>query len=748
MAELRYDFSVIGQKNIDRAFASIERRAVRHNMRMAREFGGARRGTTASPAAASRVADMETKRRLASEVAAERKAAREKVRLDKWRQNIRNSHWQQEERNRRRAEALESRASQRALRERRRASGAIFGQAGSSVRSTTRAVGTMVGGTLAIGGGFMASAAVGQQMRETAAASTLANQAGRPGIKGQLLKEAQSVRGFSGEEALGALGSFVDLTGDLETARKLMGELGQMALATGSDIGDVASAAGNFSNQLKHIEDPAKRAEAVMEAMRALGGQGMAGAVELKDLASGGAVIAAASQMIGGGDKVRNIKQAGVLAQAARASGGASSADEATRSTARFMDFAAKNATDLERDLGIKVANRDETGAVKSLVSPKELIASYLQATGGDLSKVTKDFGEMGGRVVRGFMPAFEQGGTAGVFKEFDRLMQTELKQDEIDKRASSRLTDQDLQLKQVTKDFNAQVGNELLPVITRLIPEFSKLLPHVTTAARIFGKLVEELADNPLMTLGKIIAAKVALDIASAQIGNVIKEGIMDSVSGGGGSAGAAGSASGGGSRGLSIGNAVLNGVSIGTAAGLAIYATGTVNFEASEAQMERAGGRVLEAEQLLNAAKEGDRSALPRLRELLKEQQTDTDKATEKNIAAKGMFSGLDPILQGIMGAGKLLRGDIGGGASDLKGAFSGDIAGEGAATKTAETLGLINETNQRTNESFEKSIASFTAAAEKLAAGADKLSGAGDKLSQSQGGGGPSRPAAPSI
>ena len=157
MATLRYDFSIVGTKNIDRAFASIERRAVRHNIKMSREFGGTGRRSTNLRASGAAAATA-TRRRLSAEVAAERKATREKVRLDKWRQDMRNRHFQQNERMRRKEAAATQRASTRALAERKRAAGNIFGRAGRSAGGALRSTGTIVGGSLALGGALGSSA--------------------------------------------------------------------------------------------------------------------------------------------------------------------------------------------------------------------------------------------------------------------------------------------------------------------------------------------------------------------------------------------------------------------------------------------------------------------------------------------------------------------------------------------------------------------------------------------------------------
>jgi hypothetical protein len=606
-AVLQYDFAVVGEKAVERAFASIEKRAVQHNARMARAFGGTSSGarvSRGSPEAAARTAASAQ--------------AREDAKLARWRQQLQNRHFQNEERLRKRAEASAIRSEQRiaresakaqarAARESARVRQGLFGTAGRSVRGSTRAIGMAAGGMLAVGGTLAAGNAISQQVNESKMASQLANQARRPDLKGALLKQSQGVRGFTGEEALAGMGAFVDLTGDLDTARALITDLGRLSLATGSNLNDVAGAAGNFANNLKDIKDPAERARKVMEAMRALAGQGQAGAIELKDMAGGGAVIGAvASQM--GGDVTTNIKKAGVLAQAARAEGGAKSADEALTGSSRFIDFMVKNAAKLEAK-GVKgVVQRDAAGNITSAGDPREFLANYLEATKGDLGDAIDLFGEMGVRVVRGFAGAYRKGGKRGVYNRFDELMNTELKTGDIDRAVKSREQDADYQMLELTKSFNQAVGQELLPVLMRLIPEFKKLLPHVETGARMFASLADSLLNSPLTTIGSLVAAKLTADLAAAQIGNVIKGAIT-------------GQASGVGAGGL--------GLSLGAAAALTIYAMGVTNFHSKEGAVDRAGAIVRGAQSGTLSPEEAQKQ----MRELRETSKVD----------APGMFSGL---------------------------------------------------------------------------------------------------------
>lgn len=728
MATLQYDFSIVGTRAIDRAFASIERRAVQHNMRMAKEFGGGRTVSGGAGRTAATTAASESKRALAAELTAERTAAREKVRLDKWRQDMRNRHWQQEERNRRSAEMAEQRASARALAERRRASGALFGRIGDSARSTTRAVGATAGSVLAIGGGFMASAAVGQQMRETALASSLANQAGTPGIKGQLLRESQNVRGVSGEEALGGMSAFVEKTGNLGAARGMLSEMSKIAIATGTNLEDLGRTAGQAFNVLADQAGPQEALKQTKELLGTLAQQGNMGAVEIKDLAQDFGKLGAATRAFEGGAP-ELLRTMGAFAQMAVAKGGASSSAEASTAASRLAaDMVGEKRKKFEKILG-RGGIQSKTDKTK-LRDPLEIMIDVLKKTGGDIMQTGDLFGGESRKIFAGIAAEYSAGearqkgsGEKAVRSKFNEFAGAKLSQGDLNARFESRMADPDMQFKEVTKAFNAQVGSQLLPVVTQLIPEFAKLLPHVATAARIFGKMVESFANNPLMSIGQMIAAKVALDIASAQIGNSVKNALTSAVSGAGGQSG--------GGAGLGLGGAVANGLSLGALTALTIYASGVVNFEASEAQMDRAGGRVLKSEEINAAIKSGALSpeeGAKQLKLLLGEQRSDTDKVAEWNIAAKETAGWLDGIFQAFLGA-----------TMNPTAAQMGGVGIEKTEaapfTGLAETLGLINEGQQRTNENFEKSIAKHLDAASRLAAAAEKLAGAGDKLAAPQ-------------
>lgn len=640
MALLTYDFRVIHANALASVLASNERRISQHNARVSRltgtpvARGGRLPGTQADAHVRARATQEATLAKASMQLDRQRSVAlaqlhraeqRQAMRLDKERHSAATAL----DRQRSAALMTQFRATERAAAaaarrermDRRAIAGAVTGRIGRSLGNTLSGVGSLAVGALGIGGSIAAGSAISTQVSESARASQLANQAGRPEIKAQLLREAQATKGFTGMEALDGMGSFVDVTGDLDAARAALPELAQLSLATGAALNDLGAAAGNaFIPLADKIKDPEERMKALLSTMRAIAGQGSVGAVEVKDLAIEMAGLAAATNKFRG-DPANLIKSVGAMAQAARQRGGAGTAAEAVTSVSRFVADIASKPENFEK-AGVKIGTRDKSGVLTQLDDPQEIMVRMLQKTGGDLGKISNLFGVYAERAVAGFSPLFAQAeaanqtlpeaqrekrGVAGeraVRGEFKRLLSAELTPEQQAKRAASRLEDSDLQMKEAMKQFNAAIGSELIPVVTRLIPEFTKLLPSLTRAAEIFARFVETAAKDPVGTLFKVIAAKMLLDLAAAGIGAAVRNGLMRIVSGGqmpipGGATGLPGGVAGkGGFLGKPTAAGMLGAAGIGTMIGAPIAAAismqGVADIDAGDASMRESGHKL----------------------------------------------------------------------------------------------------------------------------------------------------------
>lgn len=548
--QLQYDISVVNEARVKRVLRGIEQEAIASNRRVSRAmlrdtsttakgrpvlgqkpvdalkgFGEIGRAARAADMRASREAIANVKR-----VEAAKLRSIERVAAAEQRQITRAATLAQRESDR--AASRAKREADKLERARSRTARGIVGGAARTVGGVARA-GLALGGML---GGVGVFGAIDDQIDVQARASRLANQAGTPGAKGKLASEARGVRGFSGGEALEGLEQFTTITGDLEAARAILKDFGDLALATGTDLGEMMAAAGNAFVPLKdQIADPTERLKRLKLVMQGVAGMGNVGAVEIRDMASEMAGLAAqAGKFEGGADKV--IQTSVAMAQAARQRGGAKSAAEAVTSVERFGDDLIQNSGKFEK-MGVKVfADKGKT----KMRDQESILIDVLKKTGGDRTKINKGFGVYAERAVSGFSPLYtaaekakKGSGEAAVRAEFERFRKAGMTDDSIRQNVESRMQDPDVQLKENLKKFNEAIGTQLVPELTKLIPKMAELTPMVAKGAKAFADLVSWATENPFKALGAIVAAAIAKEIAGAALGSVVSSALAKAMGG-----------------------------------------------------------------------------------------------------------------------------------------------------------------------------------------------------------------------
>lgn len=398
-------------------------------------------------------------------------------------------------------------------------------------------VGRVGGGILALGGGFAATNAIQGQMALSAQASTLANQAGMPARKAEIAAVVQNVRGVAPEEAMRSLEQWQGLTGDLAAGMEILPQLAKVSIATGTDMADMTAMAGNALNALAvDIQDPTERLKALNDVMRTISAQGAVGAVEVANLATEMAGMAASAGQFAGGS-AQSIKVMGAMAQMARRLGGASSAAEAITSLERFTTDLTSKSKAL-KNLGVDIWTPKGQGP-KRIRAQQDVIVEILQKTQADPEKLGKIFGQYGIRAIRGYGQVYREAearqkgtGAEAVRREFAGMLDIQTGEGVIQQRYQSRLEDADVRLMEVSKRFNEEIGTRLLPVLTELIPVFEKLIPTAADLATGFGKVASWTIENPFKAAGAVIAAKAAQSMAEAAIGEVVKKAIEGQIS------------------------------------------------------------------------------------------------------------------------------------------------------------------------------------------------------------------------
>jgi hypothetical protein len=457
-----------------------------------------------------------------------------------------------EARIRQREEARAARTSGGALR------GGFAGRTGQSIRSGLRTVGTVGAGLLTIGGGFALAGAIGQEKNIRAATAALANQArGTEGGQGksfqQLQQEAmgvartEGIRGGQGPEAvIGMMRQFQAITGRFDIATKYADYMAEIGDATDAELGDVGRTAGQIFQAINATgKDAQTSIEATMKIMDAMAGQSKIGSIEMNDLAKEmGKLMSATANFKGDiGDLAADM---GAMAQTAIA-GGASSAPEAMTALMRFADDLVQRgaASPAYKKAGIDVFEREMIGGKEvrgALKSPLEIIKQVVGGTKGDIAKIQSMFGIRAKKAVDPFARIYREAeakeagtGIGAIEKRFEQFRAVSLSAEQRQEAAMNRRSQADRDLERVRIEFNDAIGQQLLPVITKMIPKFTELVPALTKILKGAVKLGEWFVDNPFLGIGGIIAASVAKDVASAGIGAAIRGAAL----GGGGLAG-----------------------------------------------------------------------------------------------------------------------------------------------------------------------------------------------------------------
>jgi hypothetical protein len=587
MALLSYNFEVVNQNVVQQALASIERRVAQHNTRMRRELGGtpvarARTITTTGSTISERITRRVTEEQRAAKQTelywqrAAQRAADYRIRQDEKAHRQKLALIAKEERAMKLAAAQLDRQRSRAIfatsrgeeRERKRVSRAIVGGVGRSAVGALGATGRYAGAALGIAGGFAMGSAIQTRLSESAQAARLANKAGKPEDKRRLLAQANDVVGLTGTQKLSSLDAFVGETGNLDVAEKLMPRMGKLSRVFGADPEQLMKAAGQSFNVLKDsIKDPIELVQELGRVMETFAAQGNMGSIELEDL----------SGILGGlGNVTRQFKgeasglmtQVGALAQLVKARGGADTAAEAATALSRVPKDIIQNR---KRFAAAGIDIRDKASG--KLADPTEVLIRTLEKTKGDQFKIAPLFNIESMKAIESVRTVYtdaekkEKGsGRAAVLAEVERFGSAGFKPGELDVMDKSVTSEASTQLIEAQKKFNAALGSELLPVITRMIPEFTRLIPTVAKAADVVARFVESVAKDPISGIGKIIAAKVAIDLAGAGIGSVVKASLERLLSGA-----LAGGAFGG-------GGAPVAGVGAGAGAGVALAGTGAI--------------------------------------------------------------------------------------------------------------------------------------------------------------------------
>jgi hypothetical protein len=454
------------------------------------------KSATAAAKAAEKAANAEVK-------AAKKAADAHSRALDHVAQ-IRSRHDQQQERLAARGAAATERAAKRSS---DRRSGAI----GSLAKDG--AIATVGGAAAALG---VVGAAARDGMRLQDASNRLSISARGAGEKGAdptaLRKEFEAAvvdaPGIKAADVAEATAGFVAKTGDLESGRKFAPTFATAASATGADVQDIANAAADISQKFD-----IKGVEEMQAALAALTFQGKKGAFELKDAASQFAKMSAAAERFGLAKGSSGLKTLGGLTQIARSATG-SPEQAATAVEAMFRQLVGESKK--LKAMGVEVfkpgTNNTQTNDVR------DVIVDSIAKAGGSLPKLQKIYGEEGIRGISPLISTFNQTKNAATGTEAEKTaagvaaLRAALA-DAIDapgdwaevvKDAAQAQKGSSAQLDAAWERLKAQVADQVVPALGRIIPKLAGMEGMIEPAIVVFEKLVE--AGGDVVSLFKLL--------------------------------------------------------------------------------------------------------------------------------------------------------------------------------------------------------------------------------------------------
>jgi hypothetical protein len=546
MPALEYNLSVIGMRDIDRAFMGLERRIADHvrKVEAITAVRGSGTGVGSRFSAANNNARMLTTERLALKVAADqerasRRAATQAERAERHKTMVAEREAakrvriaEKEARDKARTEERLNRASERAtIQNNHRAATRRMGFA-RAVGGNIVGIGRSGLALTGLGGGAMFANAVHDYAKTGEMATQLAGKMAGSGataeqiasIRGNVITGSMGVKGLSLQQVLGMIGSYGGITGDYAGGMGVAPELGKLALATGAVPEELASVAGNVSMKLAGTMKGEELQKAVLATTRMIAGQGEMGSVEVEDLARYGGRITASAGVYSG-TREENMAKLGAMAQIARGSGSASGAEEATTAVARMYNDLNSKRKDI-KELGVTVDDA-KTGKMRSA---DQIIIDLLEKTGGNWQKISPIFGQMSEKAALGMHQIYsgaeekqKGSGRAAVEAEMNKFAGATLAEKDVNTRATAMAGEQTFLLAENMKLLNEQVGSKLVPVVSTFIGKLGEASPKLGNVAGSVGSAAAWFVENPFKGVGALIAAAIGKEVVAAGLSKVV---------------------------------------------------------------------------------------------------------------------------------------------------------------------------------------------------------------------------------
>jgi hypothetical protein len=314
-----------------------------------------------------------------------------------------------------------------------------------------------------------------------------------------------------------SLAAFVDKASDIEAGKKLLSGLGDVALASGTDLVTLSNSAGEVWKMMGEGPDKIKNVLDLL-AVGAKGGQ--VGNLAFKELAGSIGRLASQAGSFRGNFK-DNFTDLMAIAQIS-AKGGSVGGAQMNRSAQAFaQDITKKRSIKEFKSQGVNIfADQKEDGSGTKIRPTEDIIVDVLRLTKGDKGQLSKLFpGQKSNAVITGALNVANEhgGGDAGIQAVRDEFTKYRgaMSQEEIKNSSDARKNDTDSK----AAAFNNQLERIAASLAERVLPQMEKLGPEILHTVESLSKVIGWAAENP----GSAITAAIIASIGKAAIGNSI---------------------------------------------------------------------------------------------------------------------------------------------------------------------------------------------------------------------------------
>lgn len=357
----------------------------------------------------------------------------------------------------------------------------------------------------------------------------------------------------SSADILGGIEQFSGLTGELDVMMQVTNsgktaaeELSVLAKATGTSFEDMAKSAAELTNKLGDIPN---KGQVAIDTLRALGGGGQVGAIELEHIAKAGGKLAAQSNKFTLSKETKGLLNAkgltnetgqnmavmGALSQMARQHGSRATPVTAMNSAFAFIrDFGGGPGL---KNMGAFGLNAFTDGSKTKQKDPIENLLAIIGKTKGNQGDIAKIMRNQNSRdiVLAGadiYGKAKGAGKTedqalAAVRAEFNRYLSVTMDGEEVQKKFNDATNTAASKAILFQENLNTSAD----AMANRLLPSLERLVPTIEASVNMFTKLVAWGAEHP----GQLISSAIIGSIAKAAIGTSIKATLEKSIMDGG---------------------------------------------------------------------------------------------------------------------------------------------------------------------------------------------------------------------